>query len=195
MTPALEAAYAEPHRRYHSRAHIETCLALLAGLDGLSDQDRRLLEFAIWWHDAVYDPARPDNEAASADMARRDLIALGEPGAVAGEVARLILLTRGHTVSPGDRLGALLVSIDLAVLGGAPADYDAYAAGVRAEYGFVPEPAFRAGRARVMQHFLDAEAIYPDPAFRARLEAPARANIAREIAVLTAPGPEASGSS
>lgn len=195
MTPALEAAYAEPHRRYHSRAHIEACLVLLAGLGGLSDQNRRLLEYAIWWHDAVYDPTRSDNEAVSADMARRDLMAMGEPAAVVDEVARLILLTKGHTVPPGDRLGALLVSIDLAVLGGEPADYDAYAAGVRHEYAHVPEPAFRAGRARVMQHFLDAEAIYPDPTFRARLEARARANITREIAALTAAGPEAAGSS
>lgn len=184
MTPALEAAYAEPHRRYHSRAHVEACLALLAGQDGLSADDRRLLEYAIWWHDAVYDPTRADNEAASARMARDDLLARGETAAVADEVARLILLTRGHTVAPGDPIGALLVSIELAVLGGDPATYDAYAAGVRVEYAHVPETAFRAGRARVMRQFLDAEAIYPDPAFRTRFEARARANIAREIAVL-----------
>lgn len=184
MTPALEAAYAEPHRRYHSRAHIEACLEILARVEGLSAQDRRLLEYAIWWHDAVYDPTRPDNEAVSARMAQQDLAALGEPAAVADEVARLILLTKGHTVSPVDRLGALLVSIDLAVLGGDPEAYDAYAAGVREEYGFVPEPAFRAGRARVMQAFLDADVIFPEPAFRARLEGRARANIAREIAGL-----------
>ena len=188
MTPALEAAYAEPHRRYHSRAHIEACLALLAAQDDLSDTDRRLLTFAIWWHDAVYDPTRGDNEAVSADMACRDLEGLGEPAAVAEEVARLILLTKAHTVAPGDRVGALLVSIDLAVLGGEPADYDAYAAGVRHEYAHVPGAAFRAGRARVMRHFLDAEAIYPDAAFRARLETRARFNIAREIAALIDPG-------
>jgi predicted metal-dependent HD superfamily phosphohydrolase len=161
MTPALEAAYAEPHRRYHSRAHIEACLALLAGQEDLSASDRRLLEYAVWWHDAVYDPTRSDNEAVSADMARADLLALGETPVVADEVARLILLTRGHTVAPGDRLGGLLVSIDLAVLGGAPAEYDAYAASVRQEYVHVPEDAFRTGRARVMQHFLDAPVLYP----------------------------------
>lgn len=119
-------------------------------------------------------------------MARQELATLGEPATVADEVARLILLTKGHTVPPDDRLGALLVSIDLAVLGGEPEAYDAYAAGVRAEYAFVPEPDFRAGRTRVMQAFLDADAIYPDPAFRARLEARARANITREIATLAA---------
>lgn len=181
MTPALELAYAEPHRRYHSRAHIEACLKLLAEQDGLSLPDRRILEYAIWWHDAVYDPLRPDNEAVSAEMARSDLLTMGESQSVADEVARLILLTKGHTVDPGDRLGALLVSIDLAVLGGEPADYDAYAAGVRFEYGHVPDELFRAGRGRVMRGFLETDAIFPDPAFRERLEARARANIAREL--------------
>lgn len=186
MTPALEAAYAEPHRRYHSRAHIEACLALLAEQAGLTEDDRRQLTCAIWWHDAVYDPTRSDNEAVSAEMARKDLLCLGESEAFANDVARLILLTKGHTVDPDDRLGSLLVSIDLAVLGGSPEDYDAYAAGVRSEYGFVPEDAFRAGRARVMRHFLDAPVIFPHPDFRARFEGRARKNIAREIAGLNA---------
>ncbi len=186
MTPALEAAYAEPHRRYHARAHIEDCLALLAGRSDLSDRDRRLLEYAVWWHDAVYDPTRSDNEEVSAETARRDLLAMGEDAASADEVARLILLTKGHVVPPGDRLGALLVSIDLAVLGAEPETYDAYAAGVRYEYRHVPDDLFRAGRARVMRHFLSAEAIYPDRAFRDRLEARARANISRELADLSA---------
>jgi predicted metal-dependent HD superfamily phosphohydrolase len=186
MTPALEAAYAEPHRRYHGRAHIEACLNELAAVPDLSDRDRRLLTWAIWWHDAVYDPRRADNEEVSAEMARRDLAGLSADPADIEEVARLILLTKGHAVADGDRLGALLVSIDLSILGADRAAYEAYAAGVRHEYRHVPEDAFRGGRARVMRHFLEAPALYADPAFRARLEEPARANIAREIAGLEA---------
>lgn len=184
MTPALEAAYAEPHRRYHSRAHIEACLAELAAVPDLTGEERRLLAWAIWWHDAVYDPTRADNEEQSAEMARRDLPSLGAAESEIAEVERLILLTKGHAVPAGDRLGALLVSIDLSVLGGEPAAYDAYARGVRQEYGHVPEPAFRAGRKAVMQRFLEAPVLFPDPAFRARLEDRARTNIAREIASL-----------
>ncbi|MBI1406781.1 MAG: phosphohydrolase [Caulobacter sp.] len=186
MTPALEAAYAEPHRRYHGRAHIEACLTDLNGVAGLDERDRRLLTWAIWWHDAIYDPTRSDNEEASADMARRDLAAMGADAADIDEVSRLILLTKGHTVAEGDRRGALLVSIDLAVLGGAPEAYDAYASGVRQEYAHVPEPQFRAGRARVMRRFLDTPVLYADPGFRDRLEAAARRNIAREVAALEA---------
>lgn len=186
MTPGLEAAYAEPHRRYHSRAHIEACLNELAAVPDLTEQDRRLLTWALWWHDAIYDPTRGDNEEASAELARRDLPALGATPEEVEEIARLVLLTKGHSVADGDRLGALMVSIDLSVLGGDPAAYDAYAAGVRLEYAHVPEPVFRAGRARVMRHFLEAPVLYADHAFRARLEDKARANIAREIAALEA---------
>jgi predicted metal-dependent HD superfamily phosphohydrolase len=184
VTPALEAAYAEPHRAYHTRRHIEDCLAKLAAVDGLSRADRRRLELAIWWHDAVYDPQRSDNEEASAAKALRELPALGVGADEAEEVARLVLLTKGHEAPPGDRLGALMVSIDLSILGAAPADYDAYAAAVRREYGHVPDEAFRAGRRRVLQGFLATGTLFPDPAFAARYDAAARANLAREIAAL-----------
>lgn len=183
MTPALEAAYAEPHRRYHTRRHIEDCLSLLARFD-LDEADRRRLTWAIWWHDAVYDPAAKDNEERSAQMALRDLPALGASPGEAQEVARLIRLTAGHQVPEDDRLGAILVSIDLAILGVPPADYDAYVAQVREEYAHVPEAAWRAGRAAVMRRFLDAPVLFPHPVMRAEREAQARANIARELQAL-----------
>lgn len=185
MTPALRAAYSEPHRRYHTLEHIEDCLSQLEAVDGLSAGDRHTLELAIWWHDAVYDPTRADNEAVSADLARHDLSAMGESAETVAEVARLILLTKGHAVEPGDTLGAILVSIDLSILGRSPADYDRYAAQVREEYGFVPQEAWRAGRSAVLRRFLDAPAIYAESAFAARYETPARENLARELDSLT----------
>ena len=185
MTPDLEAAYAEPHRRYHTRRHIEQCLALLAEVPDLMDSERRVLTWAIWWHDAIYDPTASDNEARSAELAKRDLRDLDATLHERDEVARLIRLTAGHVVEAEDRLGEILVSIDLAILGAAPADYDAYAQAVRAEYAHVTDAAWRVGRPRVLQHFLDAPVIYPDPELRGRFEAQARANLAREIASLS----------
>jgi len=184
MTPELEARYAEPHRRYHTRTHIEQCLQFLALVPDLTDGERQTLTYAIWWHDAVYDPAASDNEAQSAELAKAGLKAFDASLHVRDEVARLILLTAGHEVEPGDRLGELLLSIDLAILAAPPAVYDLYATAVRAEYAFVPEDAWRTGRTRVLQRFLDAAVIYPDPDFRTDFEAQARANIARELAFL-----------
>lgn len=185
----LIARYGEPHRRYHSWAHIQACLDELARLDGLSGREREILTFAIWWHDAIYDPRRSDNEEQSAELAKRELAEAGEPDAVGREVARLILLTRGHEVDAGDRLGALLVSIDLSILGAAPPAYAAYAAAVREEYAFVPEDAFRGGRATILERFLESPRLFPDKAFADRLEAQARANLRTEVSQLRSPPP------
>lgn len=184
MTPALERAYAEPGRRYHSRRHIEDCLTKLEAWPGLTPEERRVLGWAIWWHDAVYDARASDNEARSADLARADLPALGATPAEVDEVARLILMTAGHHVPEGDRLGAVMVAIDLSILASEPHAYDAYAQAVREEYSHVPEALWRPGRARVLQHFLDAPVIFADPVFRAAHEAQARTNLEREIASL-----------
>lgn len=182
----LTTRYSEPHRRYHTMVHVQDCLAKLAACDDLNPDDQRLLEAALWFHDAVYDPTRNDNEAESARLAEDRLAAMGEPAGFITEVTRLILLTAGHTVEAGDRLGARLVSIDLSILGADPAVYDAYAADIRAEYAHVPEPLYRAGRAAIMSRFVESESLFPDPAWATRLDAPARANLRREIASLTA---------
>ncbi|MDQ8029309.1 MAG: phosphohydrolase [Brevundimonas sp.] len=183
---ALIARYGEPHRRYHAMPHIEDCLTQVRASTDLTADQRDLLETAIWFHDAIYDPTRNDNEAASADLAREHLSADGADLAFIAEVERLILLTAGHSVSDGDALGARLVSIDLSILGAEPARYDAYARAIREEYAHVPEPLYRAGRAMIMGRFLESPALFADPVWADRHEAQARANIAREIAELTA---------
>lgn len=182
----LIARYSEPHRRYHAMPHIEDCLTQVRASTDLTADQRDLLETAIWFHDAIYDPTRNDNEAASALLARQHLSADGADPAVIAEVERLILLTAGHSVSDGDVLGARLVSIDLSILGAAPARYDAYARAIREEYAHVPEPLYRAGRAAIMGRFLESPALYADAVWAERYETQARENIAREIADLTA---------
>lgn len=181
------AAWCEPHRHYHDERHLDACLSALDGV-ALAERERRVLRWALLWHDAVYDPAAPDNEERSAAWARASLRAAGVAEDEAAEVARLILLTKGHRVEGGDRLGALMVSIDLAVLGAEEEAYDAYAADIRREYAHVPEEAWRKGRGAVLASLLAADPLYPEPGARAALEAQARANISRELAALSPTG-------
>ena len=175
----LIAAYSAPGRHYHNLPHIEDCLGALAGVENLSPLDREILSAAIWWHDVVYDATRADNEELSARLAeqhvREDL---------RQEVGRLIRLTKTHDVQPDDRLGAILISIDLSILGAEPARYDAYAAAIRQEFIHVPEGDYRAGRARVLSQFAARPVIFPDTAFAARYDRQARENLARELASL-----------
>ncbi|NOJ50056.1 HD domain-containing protein [Bradyrhizobium archetypum] len=175
----LVAAYTAPGRHYHNLAHIEDCLAALARVDNLSAREREILTEAIWWHDVVYDATRPDNEELSAQLAEQHVRA-----DIRHEVARLIRLTRTHHVQAGDRLGAILISIDLSILGADPARYDAYAAAIRQEFIHVPDTDYRAGRARVLGQFAARPVIFPDAAFAARYDRRARDNLARELASL-----------
>ena len=175
----LVAAYTAPGRHYHNLAHIEDCLGALARVENLSPLEREIDGRDIWWHDVVYDATRADNEELSARLAEAHVHA-----DISREVGRLIRLTRTHQVLPDDRLGAILISIDLSILGAEPARYDAYAAAIRQEFIHVPERDYRAGRARVLSQFAARPVIFPDAAFAARYDRQARENLARELASL-----------
>jgi predicted metal-dependent HD superfamily phosphohydrolase len=179
LAGAVLAAWAEPGRRYHGLDHLRDCLAELDGApaDG-ADRDR--VEAALWFHDAIYDPRAGDNEARSADWARRALAELGIPAAVADDVARLVSLTRHNDPAP-DPSGRLLCDIDLAILGREPEAFDAYDRGIRDEYAWVPEAAFRATRTGVLAGLLARSPLYQTEHFRRRYEAAARTNLGRAL--------------
>ncbi|MER5351843.1 hypothetical protein ABT093_16130 [Kitasatospora sp. NPDC002551] len=179
--------WSEPQRRYHTTDHLDAVLGHVDALAGHAD-DPDAVRLAAWFHDAVYRPDRSENEERSAVLAVRALTAAGLPAARVEEVARLVRLTVTHHPGPGDRDGEVLCDADLAVLGGPPAAYAAYAAAVREEYAFVPEPDFRAGRAAVLRQLLALPALYRTPTAHARFDAAARANLAAELARLEAAG-------
>ncbi|GGL57562.1 HD domain-containing protein [Planomonospora parontospora] len=178
----LITRYGEPHRRYHTTAHLEAVLDhvdVLAGHAG----DPDLVRLAAWFHDAVYDPQRGDNEERSARMAERALPELGLPSSAVAAVARLVRLTVTHAPEPGDADGAVLCDADLAILAASPEVYAAYAAAVREEYAFVPDEAFRSGRAAVLRSLLDLPVIF-HTAGASAWEGAARENMRRELDLL-----------
>jgi predicted metal-dependent HD superfamily phosphohydrolase len=181
----LVAHYGEPHRRYHTRDHLVAVLDLVDELAGAA-ADADAVRLAAWFHDAVYDPKRDDNEERSARLARRMLADTDLPPDRIEEVARLALLTRTHAPSAGDANGQVLCDADLAILAAGPADYAAYAAAVREEYSFVPDEVFTAGRADVLASLLELPSLFHTPAARERFEATARHNLETELTLLRA---------
>ncbi|MCG6495053.1 hypothetical protein [Kitasatospora sp. A2-31] len=175
--------WAEPQRRYHTTDHLR---AVLDHVDALAAHatDPDTVRLAAWFHDAVYRPDRSENEERSAALAARALTEAGLSEERVAEVVRLVRLTVTHRPEPGDRDGEVLCDADLAVLGGAPEAYAGYAAAVRAEYAFVPEPDFRAGRAAVLRQLLALPALYRTPAAHERFDARARANLGTELGAL-----------
>jgi predicted metal-dependent HD superfamily phosphohydrolase len=189
---ALLERWTEPQRRYHDKRHLERVLGTLRQLAAEEGGETSpgpvdLAALAAWYHDAVYQPTRSDNEEQSAALARRQLAQLDVSAAIVGEVSRLVLLTKSHEPAQHDRAGALLCDADLAVLA-TPADvYDAYSAAIRAEYSHVPERDYRAGRGAVLTTLAARPHLFHTGHGRTAWEQAARANIARELQGLNAP--------
>jgi predicted metal-dependent HD superfamily phosphohydrolase len=179
--------WSQPHRQYHTVAHLAAVLDVVDGYAGHAD-DVALVRLAAWGHDTVYDPAAPGdaNERASARLTGQLLAGLRVPPPAVAEVVRLILLTVEHRTSPDDLNGALLCDADLAILAAPDQDYDWYAAAIRREYAHVPDDAYRTGRVKALRELLDRPAMYRVPVLHSWWELPARANIHRELQALSA---------
>ncbi|WP_245178929.1 HD domain-containing protein [Streptomyces montanisoli] len=181
----LLARWSQPQRRYHTTRHLA---AVLDHVDTLEDHahDPGLVRLAAWFHDAVYRPDRSENEERSARLAERALPEAGVAADATAEVARLVRLTADHAARPGDANGAVLCDADLAILASPPATYAAYAADVRAEYGFVPDDLFRTGRGEVLEQLLALPSLFRTPYGLREWEEQARHNIAAELRLLAA---------
>ncbi|HRJ66341.1 MAG TPA: hypothetical protein PLW48_04325 [Alphaproteobacteria bacterium] len=195
----LLALYAAPARAYHNQTHLEDVLAKLdwaqsalvhsGELSGLDSTARRrlfdTLALALFYHDAVYDAKAKDNEAQSREMMKRDAAAFGINNALIADAARLIDLTAHHGAAA--RLDEkIMADCDLAILGAAPEGFKKYDAAIRTEYAHVPAPLYAAGRAKVLQGFLDTPQLFKTRAFADSFDAAARRNLA---AALTPPAP------
>ncbi len=185
----LVCAYAAPGRHYHNLAHIEAMLELMR-THKVALSDPEAVQAAIWFHDAVYDTRRHDNEERSAQLAADRLTGLS-PDRVA-LITGMIRATAGHHVPDGlndalQRDCALFLDMDLSILGSTPDVFAAYEEAVRREYAWVPDTLWCEGRKKVLHGFLDRPAIYMSPQFRASHEAAARSNLMRSLERLARP--------
>ncbi|GAY15941.1 metal-dependent phosphohydrolase [Mycobacterium sp. shizuoka-1] len=179
----LIASWAEPHRRYHSVDHLRDILARVEELAGFAD-DPDAVRLAAWYHDAVY-AGLPDDEDNSARRAEQDLTRLELPPQLVDEVARLIRMTITHDPAPGDHNGEVLSDADLAALA-LPSDaYARNSAAIRAEYGHVPDDAFRRGRVQVLVSLLGGPGVFRTAYARRQWEEQAQGNLRAELATLT----------
>lgn len=176
---ALMARYAEPHRKYHTLQHLHECLSQFEPVQGMASRAAEV-EAALWFHDAIYDLKRSDNEAQSAAWARSAALQAGVAAEVAARVFALVMATR-HTATPEDGDAQLLVDIDLSILGAGPARFAEYEQQIREEYGHVPGWLFRHKRRAILRSFLERPRIFSTPQFHAALEDTARANLRRAI--------------
>lgn len=174
----LTHAYAEPQRHYHNQQHIGECLAEFDSARPLAKQPEAV-ELALWFHDAVYDPKASDNEEQSAALAKQCLEAAGLLR-LAATVAELVMATKLHGANAGPD-AALIVDVDLSILGQNEARFAEYEAQVRKEYGWVPKLIFNSRRAKILQRFLDRPHLYATEHFARKYEQNARRNLEQSV--------------
>ena len=175
----LLAAWSQEHRRYHDLRHLSEVLERLELLGAWDDA----VVLAAWFHDAIYDGER-DDEERSALLAEEELAGLLPPEIV-DEVARLVRLTATHRPEDDDEYGQALSDADLAILAVDESRYREYADAVRAEFADLDDATFATGRAAVLGDLLAKESIFHSQRARDLWEAAARANVEAELAELT----------
>ena len=175
----LVTAYGDGQRHYHTFDHVLDCLRILDRFEHLASRPHEI-EAAIWFHDAVYDTKREDNEEVSADWAASTLRNCGASPDAVGRVRGMILATcHGGESSSSDE--ALALDIDLSILGRDQDEFDRYREQIRREFDWVPAKAFQSGRAKVLTGFLDRDCIFRTDELRARYEEAARENLATAL--------------
>ena len=183
MLERINSAYTEPHRCYHTPAHIEACLREFDSVRSLAQSEAEI-EIALWFHDVIYVPRASDNERRSADMASQFLASAGVPPAVCARVHSHVMATV-HNAEPIDPDARLLVDVDLSILGQDAELYDRFERAVREEYKWVPWFLYRRKRGDILRSFLEREFIYCTEPFRQRYELAARTNLEHAIGALT----------
>ena len=168
--------YEAPVRAYHNMSHVRDCIKECEA-QKLGDTAK----LALFYHDAVCVPGRSDNEYASGDLFSGHFTGSGDVGAYAmARVRSLIMLTR-HTELPRGDTAAMVVDIDMSVLGQAPEIFDQYDRAIRLEYEHVPDDEYEAGRRTFLEGILGRKTIYYTDVYRSRCEAQARDNIRRRL--------------
>lgn len=174
--------YLESSRHYHNLDHI---IALLKLTDeyAYTLSNPHLLRLAIWYHDAVYDATKKDNEEQSAALAKAQLYDMGMDSVTIQDCCDMIIATKTH-VYTGDKNQQdtnFLLDIDLSILAVSTDEYSLYTQQIRQEYQMFPDTLYNTGRIAVLKHFLSMDKIYQTDTFYDIWEEQARRNITSEL--------------
>lgn len=176
----LWQAHNMPTRFYHNATHLVHLFSLLGEFEACFTLPR-IMAWAVFFHDSVYDTRQSDNEQKSADYARRVMQELGCLQAEADRVYELILATQNHCTACTLPEFHYFLDADLSILGSLPDVYNQYSRAIRQEYAWVPDELYCVGRQKVLQNLLDKSSLYFTKPMQQRYEHQARQNIASEI--------------
>ena len=182
----LDALYAEPHRRYHTAAHIEYCLRQFdLAADQMDEPDA--VEMALWFHDAIYDMPGKENELRSAELFAARADGRGSEY-FRSRVHELIMATTHREPPPQTLDESFMVDIDLSSFGLPWEEFLRDSRAVRAELPHLPDAEFCSKQQKFLESLVARSEFCFTDFFRDRHEARARENIERLCARLETEG-------
>ena len=183
----IEAAYSQPERHFHNLAHLSQLFEVLSSYQHMLE-DWDTLAFAVFYHDIVYDVVNyvteNTNEDRSADKAEQSLLQISYPSEKISRCKQHILATKKHEQSE-DSDTNFLIDADLSILGQPWNVYEVYMKNIRKEYDIYPDPIFRAGRTKALEHFLQLPQLFKTDAFQQGYGAVAKENLNHELEILS----------
>ena len=183
----LEAHYLEPHRHYHTTAHIMFCLDELDMVSADIKQRGAVLqqdavELSIWFHDVVLEIPGANNEQKSAQL----FLEVSD-GRLDNDLRNRVhdaIIATTHKTSPDMLESQLTVDIDLSGLAQSWPEFFVDSRLVRAEFSHLSDKEFNVGQGKFMKSLLDRASIYSTEYFLGTHEATARKNVAQLIGKL-----------
>lgn len=171
----LTLLYSENHRYFHTMEHI-TILFNLASAHGIKLSIPQQL--SIWYHDAIYEPTRKDNEERSIELFLQHHSGTLLPQYVS-RVSNIILDTKTHIATNSESNDVL--DLDLAGLGFDTDSYNYHTQQVRKEYSHLSDTIWNANRKLFLQSLINREYIFHTHWGRDFYEIKARKNIQKEL--------------
>lgn len=180
----IETHYREPHRHYHTTAHIVFCLNELdkafadIKLRG-AELQHDAVELSLWFHDVIFEIPGANNEQKSAQ-----LFLQVSDGRLDNDLRNRVhdaIIATTHKTSPDALESQLTVDIDLSGLAQSWSEFFADSRQVRAEFSYLSDKEFNVGQGKFMKSLLDRASIYSTEFFLGTHEATARKNVARLI--------------
>lgn len=174
--------YSDAGRYFHNMKHLENMYnELLPVKDKIEDWDTLL--FSLFYHDIIYKTSQFDNEAESADLAKKRLQSLNISQDKVSKCVIQILATKGHSITK-DCDTNFFIDADLAVIGQPYDIYSTYNQHIRNEYFIYPDLPYKKGRKAVLKHFLNMPTIFKTEYFQKKYESQARENLTSELQLL-----------
>lgn len=180
----LSTLYTQPHRTYHNINHINECLVELENIPSellkvreYHYHDHTLIETAIWYHDAVYNPYSKRNEIESAALLPP--IPFSNKMSLPELVRDIILATAKHIITQ-DKLSfaaQVMLDIDLAGFGQETQICLQNGENVRKEYYKTPELDFQKGRLNFIQTISKRESLYYTDYFKEKYHVQSQKNL------------------